>query len=135
MNFVAMIGNLTKAPELRYTPSAKAVCTIRLACNRKFRDASGAMKEEVTYVDVIAWGRMAESCSQYLDKGSRVAVEGQLVSREWETRDGQRRHTIEVQSRNITFLTWKKGNGMPASEPAAAPSGERHPGEEEDVPF
>jgi len=102
INTIILGGNLTRDPELRYVPSGDPVCNMRLACNRKFtRD--GKLEEEVLFIDVAAWGKQAESCSEYLAKGSSVVVEGRLRIREWETKEGEKRLTPEVVATRVHF--------------------------------
>ncbi len=114
LNKVLLIGNLTKDPELRYTPNGTAVTNLRIAVNRKFKDRSGELKEDTCFVTVTAWDKQAEICNQYLQKGRAVFVEGILQSRSWETNDGQKRSTIDVRAERIQFL-----NGSGKSEGAA----------------
>jgi len=105
LNKVLLIGNLTKDPELRYTPNGIAVVNLRIAVNRRFRDrASGELKEETCFITVTAWDKQAEACNQYLKKGSPIFVEGTLQSRSWEANDGQKRSTIEVRAERVQFL-------------------------------
>lgn len=103
-NKVLLIGNLTKDPELRYTPQGTAVVNLRLAVNRKFRDKTQELKEEVCFITAVAWDRQAETCNQYLHKGSPVLIEGRLQSRSWEDNSGQKRSTIEVRVERVQFL-------------------------------
>ena len=103
-NRVLLIGNLTRDPELRYTPSNTAVADLGLAVNRTYRDASGETKEDVTFVDITVWGRSAENCSQYLSKGSPVFVEGRLTLDQWENNEGQRRSKLKVTAQRVDFL-------------------------------
>jgi single-strand DNA-binding protein len=103
-NKVILIGNLTKDPELRYTPQGTAVVNLRLAVNRRFRDRNQELKEETCFVTVVVWNKQAETCNQYLHKGSPVFVEGRLQSRSWEDNSGQKRTTIEVRADRIQFL-------------------------------
>ena len=91
LNKVLLIGNLTRPPELRYTPSGTAVADLRLAVNRNYSTQSGEKREEVCFLTVVVWGKQAESCGEYLDKGSQVFVEGRLQTRDWEGKDGQKR--------------------------------------------
>lgn len=105
LNKVLLIGNLTKDPELRYTPNGTAVANIRLAVNRKFKDRSGELKEDTCFVTVTAWDKQAEICNQYLQKGRQVFVEGILQSRSWDAPDGQKRSTIDVRAERIQFLS------------------------------
>ena len=104
LNKVLLIGNLTKDPELRYTPNGTAVTNLRIAVNRKFKDRTGELKEDTCFVTVTAWDKQAEICNQYLQKGRAVFVEGILQSRSWETSDGQKRSTIDVRAERIQFL-------------------------------
>ncbi len=104
LNKVLLIGNLTKDPELRYTPNGTAVTNLRIAVNRKFKDRSGELKEDTCFVTVTAWDKQAEICNQHLQKGRAVFVEGILQSRSWETSDGQKRSTIDVRAERIQFL-------------------------------
>ncbi|MCC6759257.1 MAG: single-stranded DNA-binding protein [Candidatus Omnitrophica bacterium] len=104
LNKVFLIGNLTRAPELRYTPASVAVANLGLAVNRRFRDKNGEFKEDVCFLTVTVWDKQAEACCQFLQKGSPIFVEGVLQSRSWETGDGQKRSTIDVRAERIQFL-------------------------------
>ena len=103
-NKVFLIGNLTRDPELRYTPSGTAVSNLRIATNRKFKDREGQLKSEVCYVTAVVWDKQAEACNQYLQKGRPVFVEGRLQSRSWEAADGSKRNTLEVRAERVQFL-------------------------------
>lgn len=103
-NKVLLIGNLTKDPELRYTPQGTAVVNLRMAVNRRFRTKSQELKEEVCFLTVVVWDKQAEACNQYLHKGSPLFVEGRLQSRSWEDNSGQKRNTIEVRAERVQFL-------------------------------
>ncbi len=104
LNKVFLIGNLTRDPELRYTPGGTAVANLGIAVNRKFKDSSGELKEEVCFLTVTVWDKQAEACCQYLQKGRPVFVEGVLQSRFWETSDGQKRSAIDVRAERVQFL-------------------------------
>ena len=104
LNKVFLIGNLTRDPELRYTPGGTAVANLGLAVNRRFKDSTGELKEEVCFLTVTVWDKQAEACCQYLQKGSPVFVEGVLQSRFWETPDGQKRSAIDVRAERVQFL-------------------------------
>ena len=104
LNKVFLIGNLTRDPELRYTPGGTAVANLGLAVNRRFKDSSGELKEEVCFLTVTVWDKQAEACCQYLYKGRPVFVEGVLQSRFWETSDGQKRSAIDVRAERVQFL-------------------------------
>jgi len=104
LNKVFLIGNLTRDPELRYTPGGTAVANLGIAVNRRFKDSSGELKEEVCFLTVTVWDKQAEACCQYLKKGRPVFVEGVLQSRFWETNDGQKRSAIDVRAERVQFL-------------------------------
>ena len=104
LNKVFLIGNLTRDPELRYTPGGTAVANLGLAVNRRFKDSSGELKEEVCFLTVTVWDKQAEACCQYLAKGRAVFVEGVLQSRFWETPEGQKRSAIDVRAERVQFL-------------------------------
>ena len=108
-NRVFLMGNLTRDPELRYTPSGTAVTNLRMAINRRYKTQSGELKEEVVFITVVAWGKQAETCTQFLSKGRPVFVEGRLQMRSWETPDGQQRNILEVRASRVQFL------GQPAT--------------------
>ena len=120
LNKVLLIGNLTRDPELRYIPSGAAVTSFTIAVNRVYKLQSGEKKEEVSFVRVVVWARLAEVCNDYLKKGNPVFVEGRLQSRSWEAPDGQKRSTLEVIATNIQFL--KGGTGRGSDLPEAAGS-------------
>ena len=117
LNKVFLMGNLTRDPELRYTPSGTAVATFTVAVNRVYKLPSGEKKEEVSFIRIVAWARQAETCGEFLQKGSPVFVEGRLQSRSWDAPDGQKRNTIEVNAMNIQFL---RGGGPPKGAQAPA---------------
>ena len=104
LNKVLLIGNLTRDPELRYIPNGSAVASFTMAMNRVYKLQTGEKKEEVSFVRVVVWGRMAEVCGEYLKKGRPVFVEGRLQSRSWDGPDGQKRSTIEVIAANVQFM-------------------------------
>ena len=136
LNKVFLIGNLTRAPELRYTPSGTAVSDLRLAVNRAYTTQGGDKREETYFLTVVVWGKQAESSAQYLDKGSPIMVEGRLQTREWDGKDGQRRNVVEVVAERVQFL------GRPKAAAGAGAVGapaETEPFEEgggsDEVPF
>lgn len=110
LNKIFLIGNLTRDPELRYIPSGSAVTTFTVAANRTYTSQSGEKKEEVSYIRVVVWAKMAEVCGEYLSKGSPVFVEGRLQSRSWETPQGEKRSAIEVVAERVQFLGKSKGS-------------------------
>lgn len=103
LNRVLLIGNLTKDPELRYTPSGTPVANLRLAVNSSFKDQAGQRKEETCFVTIVVWSRQAEICQQYLKKGRSVFIEGRLIYRSWEA-EGKTRSTMEVRADRVQFL-------------------------------
>src|SRR5687768_17011606 len=111
LNNVLLMGNLTRDPELRYIPSGSAVTSFTVAMNRVYKLQPGEKREEVSFVRVVVWGRMAENCGEYLKKGSPVFVEGRLQSRSWDGQDGQKRNTLEVIANNVQFLRGGSGGG------------------------
>ena len=149
LNKVMLIGNLTRDPELRYIPSGAAVTSFTIAMNRVYKLQTGEKKEEVSFVRVVVWARLAEVCNDYLKKGNPVFVEGRLQSRSWDTPDGQKRSTLEVIASNIQFLkAGGPGRGQESSEPAGSDIKEEIPeiqledvselrskGSEEETPF
>lgn len=110
MNQVTLMGNLTRDPELRQTPSGQSVCSFSLALNRSYKDQSGEWQEATDYIDVVAWGPLGERVSQYLHKGSRTLVQGRLQSRSWE-QEGQKRSKVEVLASDVTFLDGRSDEG------------------------
>jgi len=112
LNKVFLIGNLTRDPELRYTPQGSPVTTLRIAVNRNFRTKAGENKRETCFVNVISWGNLAEICNQYLQKGKSIFVEGRLQSRSWQDPQGKNRSVIEVRAERIQFLTPKAEVGV-----------------------
>ena len=140
LNKVLLIGNLTRPPELRYTPSGQAVADLRLAVNHDYTTQSGERRQEACFLTVIVWGKQAESCSEYLDKGSEIFVEGRIQVRDWEGKDGQKRTTTEVVAQRVQFMSRTKGGGggrAPAAVGAPPPSfQDETPGAtDDDVPF
>jgi len=104
LNKVQLIGNLTRDPELRYTPTGAAVCTIGLATNRSWVMESGEKKEETEFHRVVAWNKLAELCSQLLAKGRKIYVEGRLRTNQWQGQDGTQRYTTEVVIEDMIIL-------------------------------
>jgi len=145
-NRVILAGNLTRDPELRYTPKGTAIARLGIACNRKWKTETGELKEEVTFVDVDAFGKQAETIGQYLKKGRPILIEGRLKLDQWEDKQsGQKKSKLGVVLESFQFLdSGNRGEGnsdAPRSRPstAAAPppdSGEAEPpSEHDDVPF
>ncbi|MGE5893033.1 MAG: single-stranded DNA-binding protein [bacterium] len=116
-NKVILIGNLTKDPELRYTPNGAAVSTFRIAVNTRYKQGE-ENKEETLFIDTVVFGKQAENCSQYLSKGSSVLVEGRLQERRWES-EGQQKSKFEVVAQNVRFMSRGKSAPAPPAGPAS----------------
>jgi len=104
LNKIILIGNVGSDPEMRYTPSGKAVTSFSMATNRKYTTSAGESREETEWFRVSVWGKQGESCNQFLSKGRQVYVEGRLHSRSWEGQDGQARFSLEVSADRVLFL-------------------------------
>ncbi len=111
INQVMLMGNLTRDPELRTTPTGQSVVSFSLALNRAYKDQSGEWQEATDYIDVVAWGPLAERVAQYLTKGRRAFVQGRVQSRSWE-QDGQKRNKVEVLASDVTFLDGREDGGQ-----------------------
>ncbi|MDL2363540.1 MAG: single-stranded DNA-binding protein [Patescibacteria group bacterium] len=128
LNQVTLMGNLTRDPELRQTPTGQNVTSFSLALNRSYKDQSGEWQEATDYIDIVCWGPLAERVSQYLSKGRRCLVQGRLQSRSWE-QDGQKRNKVEVLANDVTFLDSRGeggeggGGGNSGGASSDAPSG------------
>jgi single-strand DNA-binding protein len=109
VNQVILLGNLTRDPELRQTPSGQSVVSFSLALNRAYKAQNGDWQEATDYIDCVAWGPLAERVSQYLTKGRRALVQGRMQSRSWE-QDGQKRSKVEVLANDVTFVD-SRGEG------------------------
>lgn len=114
INSVVLVGNLTRDPELRHTPSGTAVTTLRIAVNDRVKRGE-EWQDAAYYFDVTVWGRTAENCAQYLAKGRPVGVQGKLTWREWDAQDGTKRQSVEVVADNVQFL----GGGREGGEGSA----------------
>lgn len=107
LNKVMLIGNLTRDPEMRYTPQGAAVCTFGVATNRSWTTESGEKKEDVEFHNIVAWNKLAEICSQLLKKGRKVYVEGRLSTRSWQGQDGAQKQRTEVVITDMVILDKK----------------------------
>jgi single-strand DNA-binding protein len=142
INRVVLVGNLTKDPELRHTPSGTAVCSLRLAVNTRRKDgATGEWTEKPNYFDITVWGNQGESCAQYLSKGRPVAVDGRLEWREWDAQDGTKRQAVEIIADSVQFLGGRADaeGGQPQFVPAGAAAQTENAdfaaGADDDIPF
>ena len=140
---IILAGNLGRDPEMRYTPSGQPVTSFSVATNRQYTNNSGETVKETIWFRVSVWGKMAETCNQYLKKGSKVLVEGRLTAdaatggpRIWNAQDGSARASFEVNAQTVRFLSSRGetegsvGGGAPVSEEGVAPGGD-----EGDIPF
>lgn len=116
MNLAIIIGNLTRNPELRYAPSGMPVATLGLASNRKFKQGE-ELKEEVTFIDIVVFGKMAESVCQYKQKGDKICVTGRISQNRWETEDGQKRSKHQIVATSVEFLGAKREGGGDPHDP------------------
>jgi single-strand DNA-binding protein len=122
VNKVILIGNLGADPELRYTPGGQPVANFRIATSETWVDKQGQKQERTEWHRIVAWGKLAELCGEYLAKGRQVFIEGKLQTRQWEDRDGNKRFTTEIQAREITFLGSRgEGANVGARASKAAP--------------
>lgn len=126
MNKLEIIGNLGSKPELRFTPSGKAVCNFSVAVNHQYTTADGEKKEDTEWFNVIAWSRLGEKCNQYLAKGRMVFISGRVSLHKWE-KDGKQNSRLELRANNVIFLD-KKDNGNSQPEP-------ENENEPDDIPF
>lgn len=110
LNKVQLIGNLTRDPELKYTPAGTGVCTFGLATNREWTDSSGQKQEGAEFHRIVAWGKLGEICSQLMSKGRKVYVEGRLQTRAWKSQDGADRQVTEVVIDEMILLDAPKGD-------------------------
>jgi single-strand DNA-binding protein len=141
INRVVLVGNLTRDPELRHTPSGTAVCSLRIAVNTRRKDsATGEWGEKPNYFDITVWGNQGENCAQYLSKGRPVAVDGRLEWREWEAQDGTKRQAVEIVADSVQFLGGRGEMGGDDAQfvPAGAASDKSDfpsAGTDDDIPF
>lgn len=138
-NTVTLVGRLTRDPEVRFTTKGAAVCRFDLAVNRRYKDGTGNWTDDTSFIPVVVWGEAASRCGERLKKGLPAHVEGRLQSRNWETKEGQKRTSIEVIARRVQFLSKVTNDaeaeasdapGQPKSAPAAAEAAD-----DEEIPF
>jgi single-strand DNA-binding protein len=143
INRVVLVGNLTRDPELRHTPSGTPVCSLRVAVNARRKDETGQWVDKPNYFSVTVWGQQGENCAQYLSKGRPVAIDGRLDWREWETQDGNKREAVEVVAETVQFLGGRgdgegaSGGYVPAAATASSGSDADFPSSpsDDDIPF
>ncbi len=130
MNKVMVIGNLGNDPEVRYTQNETPVTTFSVATNERWKDSEGNRQEHTEWHRVVAWGKLAEVCGEYLNKGSKVYIEGKLSTRKWEDPDGNTRYTTEIVAKGLEMLGDRQDNG------GSQPNGSNEPPMPgDDVPF
>lgn len=142
LNKVMLIGNVTRDPEVRTTPSGVSVASFGIATNFSWKDQSGTQQKRAEFHNIVAWRKLAEIISQYVKKGSRLYIEGRLQTRSWDDQSGQKRFRTEIVADNMIMLD-RKGDSSGSSAPAAADSEPSapaaQPGEQEinveDIPF
>jgi single-strand DNA-binding protein len=149
VNKVILVGRLGRDPETRYTGSGQAVANFTLATDSTYKDRAGERQKRTEWHRIVAWGKLAEICQQYLKKGSQVFIEGRLQTREWEDKSGQKRSTTEIVASDMRMLG-SRGDAAAAAGAGAAPSvsraaeyepsapdegGSPEPISDEDIPF
>lgn len=146
VNKVILVGRLGQNPEVRYTPSGSAVGNFSVATSDAWTDKAGQKQEKTEWHRVVVWGKIAETCGQYLTKGRQVYIEGRLQTRQWQDKDGQTKYTTEVQAQTVQFLGGSPGASpstpeksftpdLPSSSYSPSNSGMSAPFTEEDIPF
>lgn len=139
LNYVQLVGRLTRDPEMRYTPSGVAVASFGIAVNRRYRDSSGETREDTSFFNVVAWQKLAERASEFLHKGSAVLLEGRLHSRTWETSEGQKRSVLEIHTQRFQVLSKpevQRDYAPPAETEIESPSTPSDsPEVDDDLPF
>ncbi len=133
-NKVILLGNLTRDPEVRYTPNGIAVASFAIAVNRKYKQGDET-KEEVSYIDIVVFGKQAESCGQYIGKGDSVLIDGRLQQRRWDDKEsGQKRSKVEVVAQSVNFMPKRSSSGQGGGQGHPEPAPEV-PVDEGDIPF
>lgn len=112
LNRAMIIGNLTRDPETRTTPSGQTVCNFSVATSSQWKDAQGQKQERTEYHPIVAWGKLAEICTQYLGKGRKIYIEGRLQTREWEAQDGAKKSRTEIVAENMIMLDRAPAGGQ-----------------------
>ena len=146
VNKAILVGNLGRDPELRTTPNGQSVVNFTLATSETWTDKSGERVERTEWHRIVAWGRTAEHCNQYLSKGRTVYIEGRIQTREWEDKDGNKRYTTEINANTVNFIGPRTdgggggGGGAPSGSPSGGPSGSSSGGDsgppaDDNIPF
>ncbi len=132
LNKVMIIGNVGNDPEMRFTPNGNPVTSFPVATNHIYTTPEGERKQETEWFNVVAWGRLAEQCNQFLTKGRLVYAEGRLRTHSWETQDGQKHYRTEVIANRVTFLDRQAAAALPEDKTGESEVSEIEP---EDIPF
>lgn len=132
---VIIVGNITRDPELRSTPSGTQVCGFSVAVNRNYRDGSGEQKENVSFFDCSAWGKSGEIIAQYAKKGSGILVSGRLEQRSWEDKEGQKRSRVEIVVEDFNFIGGNDGGASGSKSASGAAASDVAPDDISDEPI
>lgn len=141
LNKVILIGNLGRDPDVKFTDSGRAVCNFSVATNEKWKDREGNQQERTEWHKIVAWGKLAEICGEYLSKGKMVYIEGSIQSRKWEDRDGAERTTYEIKAWSMIMLGGRSDSDSQGDNQGGDDSSNDSPppppdyGPEDDVPF
>ncbi len=140
VNKAILIGNLGKDPEVRFTPSGRAVAKFSIATTERWNDQQGQKQEKTEWHNIVVWGKQAETCGQYLAKGRQVFVEGRITNRSYDDKDGNKRYISEIIARDVRFLGGQSGQGGGSRDSGSfnAPAGQDAPSdmpEDDDIPF
>ena len=131
MNKAILIGRLGKDPELKSTPSGTAVANFSMATTERYTDKQGEKQEQTEWHRITVWGKLAEICNEYLSRGSQVALEGRIQTRDWEDKDGNKRYTTEIIANNVEFL----GSNKTQEHPSGATTKAFEADEDSNIPF
>ena len=135
VNKVILVGNLGADPELKHTPSNRALCNLRIATTEVFKDKGGQRQEKTEWHRVTVWGDQAENCNKYLAKGRSVYVEGRLQTRSWDDKDGTKKYSTEIVAERVKFLGGAKRDGEGANDSTGGDAEPMLPPGEDDLPF
>ena len=140
VNKAIIVGNLGRDPEVRFTPSGRAVAKFTVATSERWTDQQGQRQERTEWHNIIVWGKQAETCGQYLSKGRQVYVEGRISNRSYDDKDGNKRYITEIIARDVRFLGGGGGAGRAQESGFTAPAGEdaappAPPASDDDTPF
>lgn len=140
VNKVILVGNLGRDPEVRFTSNGKAVARFSLATSEVWNDAEGSRQERTEWHNIVVWGKQAETCGQYLQKGRQVYIEGSIRSRQYDDKEGNKKYITEIVAQRVQFLGGGGGRGAPAREAESTASGDipaspPPPAAEDDIPF